>query len=130
MRTTWLLLLGLHSTLGNSHHGGLHAEHRMTEFSKPMPPTEVEAVEASNRISRGHSGVESGGSSGWPDSHSLWADIPTSQSFHKQVLHTWKPQQPLSLTAKQTSDDVFFDRKRHAHRPPPTPELRYHSNIT
>ena len=121
MRSTLILLLGLHCSFGNPHHGGLH---RMTEFLEPLPSSSDETTaKASDRISRSHSDRGSGISSGWPDSQSLWADIPTSQSFHKHVLHQWKPQQAQSLTAKQTSGDVFFDRKRHAHHPPPTPEL-------
>ena len=93
----------------------------MTEFSE----AEAAEKEVTNKNSRSGGG---GGTSGWPDSQSLWADIPTSQSFHSDILHQWKTQglSPPSISTKSQTSDNFFDhsgidRKRHAATRPSHP---------
>lgn len=86
MKKTWAFLTLLQLSQCSPHHGGLHAEHRMGRSE----------------------------SSAWPDSHSLWADIPTSQSFDSKVLQKWNPPESPSSSNFFSGDDSGLQSKRHA----------------
>ena len=98
-RTFLLVVYLFHLSNGIPHHGGPHffdtsskPEHRSMMLAEDTFQSRMGAVQ-------------------WPDSHSHWADVPTSQSFHEGWSSPQKKQSSASLDSRFdiSSDDLVHD---------------------